>query len=510
MINRSKFRARTFSIALLAGAVTAVFGSGSGALAQTMTASPTPTHPGLPLQVSGKGFSAKEGVDVYFDATDELLGVTNTSGVLPAYSITVPASALPGKHWITAIGRKTGDAAQVAVTLRTDWHELGGGAQSKHVNQFENVINTQNVGQLDVAWRAPLANVDTTPAVVAGIVYVSVYGGTVQAFNAKTGAKIWSFNAHGTFMYSSPAVFNSKVYFGSTDGNIYCLNAATGALVWSTPTGNGIYSSPLVVGSTVYIGSYDQKLYAVNANTGAILWTATTGNAIFSSPASANGMIYVGSLDGSLYAFSAATGVKVWSYATAGAVVASPAIAGGAVFIASEDKTVTALDPLTGSVLWSTTVNNAVDGSPATANGKVYVGTISGTVYALEAGTGAIAWANTVNSSRVIAAGPLFANGIIFVGSAGGAVYALSASNGELLWSAPVVYDNPGGLTVADGTVYVPTDKGQLYAFQLGAGDNLVARRDTRPPSFATLAAHINRNLKPAPVDTSKPPLNPE
>jgi outer membrane protein assembly factor BamB len=168
------------------------------------------------------------------------------------------------------------------------------------------------------------------------------------------------------------------------------------------------------------------------------------------------------------------------------------------------------LDPLTGSVLWSTTVNNAVDGSPATANGKVYVGTISGTVYALEAGTGAIAWANTVNSSRVIAAGPLFANGIIFVGSAGGAVYALSASNGGLLWSAPVKYSNPGGLTVADGTVYVPTDNGQLYAFQLGAGDNLVARRDTRPPSFSTLAAHINRNLKPAPVDTSKPPLNPE
>ena len=61
---------------------------------------------------------------------------------------------------------------------------------------------------------------------------------------------------------SSPAVVNGVVYFGGEDYNVYAMNASTGALLWSYKTGGGVYSSPAVANGMVYIGSDDHKMYA--------------------------------------------------------------------------------------------------------------------------------------------------------------------------------------------------------------------------------------------------------
>jgi outer membrane protein assembly factor BamB len=46
------------------------------------------------------------------------------------------------------------------------------------------------------------------------------------------GALLWSY-ATGNGVNSSPAVVNGVVYVSSYDGNVYALNASTGALLWS-------------------------------------------------------------------------------------------------------------------------------------------------------------------------------------------------------------------------------------------------------------------------------------
>ena len=74
-------------------------------------------------------------------------------------------------------------------------------------------------------------------------------------------------------MDSSPAVVNGVVYIGSDDGNVYALNASTGAMLWSFTTGGRVESSPTVVNGVVYIGSDDDNVYALNASTGNKLWT---------------------------------------------------------------------------------------------------------------------------------------------------------------------------------------------------------------------------------------------
>jgi outer membrane protein assembly factor BamB len=154
--------------------------------------------------------------------------------------------------------------------------------------------------------------VESSPAVVNGVVYVGSTGGYVYALNASavlmSAAKrlIWSYKEPVT--YSTPAVVRGVVYVGSTDYNVTALNATTGALVWNYTTRGSVESSPAVAGGIVYVGSFDNNLYALNATTGALVWkyTAVVNGVYFpwfSSPAVARGVVYVGSDDDKIYAF---------------------------------------------------------------------------------------------------------------------------------------------------------------------------------------------------------------
>ncbi len=291
------------------GAITLVTSGGSATSTSAYTVLPgdavTPSAIGPPttlLTLFYSGFSALEPVDLYFDTEDVALSSASASGAgnLP---FTVPADARPGSHWITAVGRRSVNSAQIPFTVRTSWPQLGFQPNHKAKNHYENVLSTATAADLDEAWRtAEIGYMQSTPAVVNGIVYASFYAGSIRAFNETTGAQQWSFKTGGFSMYSSPAVANGIVYTGSSDANLYALDAVTGALKWSFTAGNTIWSSPNVVNGIVYFGCYDGKVYAVNATTGKLVWSYTTGQDVYDSPMVANGVLYAGSDDGKIYA----------------------------------------------------------------------------------------------------------------------------------------------------------------------------------------------------------------
>jgi len=146
-------------------------------------------------------------------------------------------------------------------------------------------------------------DVESSPAVVYGMVYVGSYDGKLYCLNANKGDYIWS-EQIGKYVYSSPAVADGKVYVGSNDGKIYYLNAYNGHIIWTFPTGGPISSSPAVADGKVYVGSLDGKLYCLNADNGTLISSYQTTCSIESSPAVADGKVYVGSLDGKIYCFA--------------------------------------------------------------------------------------------------------------------------------------------------------------------------------------------------------------
>jgi outer membrane protein assembly factor BamB len=66
----------------------------------------------------------------------------------------------------------------------------------------------------------------------------------------------------GKDIESSPTVANGVVYVGSWDGKLYAFDARSGAQLWSFTTASEIISSPTVLNGIVYVASIDQNVYA--------------------------------------------------------------------------------------------------------------------------------------------------------------------------------------------------------------------------------------------------------
>ncbi len=152
--------------------------------------------------------------------------------------------------------------------------------------------------------------------------------------------------ALGYDLNASPTVYDGVVYIGGNNGTFYALKESTGAVVWHRALGylkdscgaRGITSTatvapdPVTKAPTVYVSSGNGYLYALNAATGAVTWKAeihrpagkaATNYYDWSSPTVASKKVYIGfagscvqHVRGALEAFSQATGEKLASYYT--------------------------------------------------------------------------------------------------------------------------------------------------------------------------------------------------
>src|SRR4051794_3346152 len=116
----------------------------------------------------------------------------------------------------------------------------------------ETAIGASTAGSLTPLWQANTgAAAYSSPAVVKSpvtgqtLVYIANTAGTLSAYDATTGARVWYFDLPAK-INSSPAVVNNVLYIGTTDKNIYALNATTGAQVCHLAVGNNVEASPVV------------------------------------------------------------------------------------------------------------------------------------------------------------------------------------------------------------------------------------------------------------------------
>ncbi len=246
---------------------------------------------------------------------------------------------------------------------------------------------------------------------------------TVRPFT--TPARKWAFPTGGV-IDSSPAVVNGVVYVGSDDGTLYAIDAASRKQKWAYQTGDRIDSSPAVVNGVVYVGSFDDTLYAIDAASGTKKWAYQTGSHISSSPAVVDGVVYVGSEDRTLYAIDAVSGTEKWAYQTGGIISSSPRVVYKTVYVGSEDDTLYAIDAASGTKKWAYQTGDRISSSPAVVDGVVYVGSDDGTLYAIDAASGTKKWAYQTGSH--ISSSPTIVNGVVYVGSEDHTLYAFGLS----------------------------------------------------------------------------------
>ena len=445
--------------------------------------SPVTAHPSQALTIAGSGFGNSEAVDVYFDTTDTLLLVSSATGTLSG-SLTVPASALPGTHSITAIGRRSADAAQNAVTVSTPWVQFGYGAANNALNPYENVLSTTTVPALGTLWETTIGTLGGTPVVANGRVYVNTANG-IAAVNAATGATVWNKNYGETFE-ASPTVVGNTIYVGDLEGFFYAINGTTGAIVWMVTLNGPIYSTATVVNGIIYVGTEQGTMYALDSTKkGQTVWTytAASGEAITTKPAVSNGNVYFAAYNNTIYCVSAASGTFVWKYIVGNAIDSSPAVVNGMLYIASYDEKIYAIStaPGTAGVLqWSYTTGSGIAASPAVANGYVYIGSGDGNLYALNARTGAVYFSLPTGGAVRSA---VVANGVIYFTTSLSTAFAIN-QYGSVLASGSTGSSFLGSPSVSDGRLFIGTTGGGLYAFAPNGGTDVVRAHAPRPSSL--------------------------
>ena len=468
--------AKVFAVAFAAASM-----FGVAAAATLITPAPLSAHPGQTIALSGSGFANSEAVDVYLDTTDTILLVSSATGTLTG-SITIPASATPGTHSITAIGRRSSDAAQSALGVSTPWTQFGFGAAHAGVNPYENTISASNAPMLGTSWSVFASTTGGTPVVANNRVYVGTTTG-VASFNAAAGgATIWNKNLGANFS-ASPTLVGNAVYIGDLSGHFYALNAITGATLWKVTLPGFFYGSAVVAAGRIYVGSYQGSFYALNATNGAIIWSFALSSGTDSSAALVGGKVYFGGYDNNIYCLNAATGAMVWSYATGGHVESSPAIVNGTLYVGSDDDKVYAIGTSganAGNLLWSYSTGAYIDSSPAIYNNRVYIGSADDNLYALNARDGSLYFSFATNG---LVRSAMAANGVVYFTSQDNLAYAITPY-GSLLATASIGAGYFGSPSVSDGRLFIATASGDLYAFALNAGNDALPVPAPKPSSL--------------------------
>ena len=166
--------------------------------------------------------------------------------------------------------RKAGGDRYRAVTSQRDWttyHGDPGGNRYSTLTQ----IDKSNVARLAPRWVFPIpnvGNVETTPVVVDGIMYISS-ANEVYALDAGSGRQMWHYqrprtkgligNASGG-INRGVAISGDRVFLLTDHAHMIAMNRFTGELLWDTEMAdwrqnyNGT-SAPLVVGNLVISGT---------------------------------------------------------------------------------------------------------------------------------------------------------------------------------------------------------------------------------------------------------------
>ena len=170
---------------------------------------------------------------------------------------------------IHLLRKATGDRYRV-VTSQRDWptyHGDPGGNRYTTLTQ----IDKSNVARLAPRWVFPMpnvGNVETTPVVVGGVMYLSS-ANEVYALDAGSGRQIWHYqrprtkgligNAAGG-INRGVAISGDRAFLLTDNAHLIAMNRFTGELLWETEMAdwrqnyNGT-SAPLVAGSLVISGT---------------------------------------------------------------------------------------------------------------------------------------------------------------------------------------------------------------------------------------------------------------
>ncbi len=375
----------------------------------------------------------------------------------------------------------------------TEWTQAGGNA-SKSNGHLTLAASPQRVWTAQIAGSTNRKRLGAAPVVGNNTLFSVDTDGTVNAFDAQTGARRWQTRMDvpsdiRQAAYGGGVAFSEgKVYATNGVGQVAAMNAANGEILWSTTPAGPLRDAPTVAFNLVFVMSQDNRIFALDAASGDIAWqesgsTAQAGVFGVASPAAGQGTIIAGYSSGELTAYRYENGRVLWSDALAltsistevGSLTdidADPIIDEGRVYALGQGGRMAAYELVTGQRIWELSL--AGISTPAIAGEWIFTLTDDARMLAIARSTGKVRWITQLAQYRdekdkkgpIFWTGPVLANGSLWVASSEGEIYQISTGEG----SASLFQDVKEAVSVppivVNNTMYILDDSGTIHAFR--------------------------------------------
>ena len=386
----------------------------------------------------------------------------------------------------------------VAVTLppaavNEAWAQPGGNA-SKSPGHVELGQGLSRIWTAKVTGANPRARLAASPVMSDGRIYVVDTTARVTAFDANTGAQIWS-NALEIEKDGKPSRFGGGVSATGTNvfatngvGDVASLAADTGALVWKKRPAGPLRGAPTLSNGNVYVMTQDNQIYALRQSDGEAQWNeagpvAASGIFGVGAPAAAQGTIIAGYSSGELAAYRYENGRSLWSdtlsrtamstsVSTLTDIDADPVIDRGRVFALGKGGRMASYELVSGQRIWE--INIAGISTPVTSGEWVFVMTDEARLLCVARSTGKIRWISKLQRYKnekkkkkpISWYGPVLAGGRLVITNSHGAVWSVAPDEGTATEILDVGNDVSLAPIVAKNILYILDDSGRISAFR--------------------------------------------
>ncbi|TFW09467.1 outer membrane protein assembly factor BamB, partial [Oxalobacteraceae bacterium OM1] len=242
-----------------------------------------------------------------------------------------------------------------------------------------------------------------------------------------------------------PALAGNTVVVAGADGNIVRVDAATGKELWRIKAGMPLTAGVGTDGNQIVVGGAKGVLLAFDMD-GKALWKQQLSSEILSSPVVGQGVVVARSIDNRIVGFDATNGNKKWTVQrTAPPLTLRMApgmvVSNKDVIIAQPGGRLTSLVLATGAPRWEIEVGVAkgatelervtdIGGTPVVFENDVCAVSYQGRVGCFDLATGSARWTRDLSSEVGVAVDQRF----VFVPDDKGALYAFNRDGGASAW----------------------------------------------------------------------------
>lgn len=388
--------------------------------------------------------------------------------------------------------------ASVAVILppeqaNPEWPQAGGTA-NKSYGHLALGQAPRRLWSVSISGSSNKQRLAAAPVIGDGKLFVIDTEGMVNAYDASSGARLWSksFRISGdgaSSVFGGGVSYDSgRVYLTTGTGDVAALDANNGEQFWKAHPAGPLRGSPTIAFNAVYVMTQDNQIYALNAADGKPLWneSASVGQAgVFgvAAPAAGQGTVIAGYSSGELVAYRYENGRTLWSDALARTSIstevgsltdvdADPIIDNGRVYALGQGGRMAAYELVTGQRIWE--LNLAGISTPAVAGDWIFTLTDDAELLCIARSSGKVRWMTKLRRYRneekrddpIFWVGPVLAGNRLWMANTNGLVVSANVMDGTATKFTELGNSVSLAPVVANNTIYFLDDGGKITAFR--------------------------------------------